>query len=96
MKKAAKVVESNPDNLLTGEEISDLSKRLLDNYPARITRAFNTALQQETEVAKLTEIQHLIELFGLEIPAPIIPNPPITKDDVRLVCWMAVAKEETD
>lgn len=96
MRDAADLVLANPGNALTVEQADDLSKRLLDNYPARITRSFRAALRQATPEAQLAEVRHLIELFGLEPAAPIEPNQPITAEDVRLVCWLAVSATEDE
>jgi len=96
MRDAADLVVDNPGNVLTVEQVEDLSKRLLDSYPPRIFRAFRAALRQATPGAQLDEIRHLIELFGLEPAAPIKPNDPIVPEDVRLVCWLAVSAAEED
>ncbi|SVC82725.1 uncharacterized protein METZ01_LOCUS335579, partial [marine metagenome] len=45
MREAEELVRSNPDNLLTGDQVKDLSERLLSDYPNRITRPFRKALR---------------------------------------------------
>ena len=94
MRDAADLVLANPGGVLTVEQVDDLSMRLLSNYPERISRTFRAALSQETDDARLAEIRHQIDTFGLQRPEPIDPNKPIDAEDVRLVCWLAVSPSE--
>ena len=90
MREAEELVRSNPDNLLTVDQIRDRSERLLNNYPNRITRSFRKALRLDTPRQRLEEIQRLIDLFALQPPVAPDPVGPITADDVHLVTWMAI------
>jgi len=90
MREAEALVLSNPDNLLTIDQMRDLSQRLLNNYPNRITRSFRKALRLDTPRQRLDEIRRLIDLFALQPPVPPDPVGPITGADVHLVAWMAI------
>ena len=73
------------------ESQTDLLARLNTSPPERIKRVIQRLLRGDgANRAKVEEIRHLVLDFGLEPTQPPDPLPPIGKDDVRLVAWMAV------
>ncbi|MGW2479660.1 helicase-related protein [Streptomyces sp. NPDC001571] len=89
MRDAAALVRQHGAHL--GEDQDALIERLEAPYSPRILRTIRSALS-ELGMTKET-VNHLSELadrLGL-VPQPTPePLPPITEDDVHLVCWLAV------
>ena len=93
MRDAEALVRTNPGDQLTGEQVADLSSRLLANYAPRIWRPFRHALRRETPTEQLAEIKRLVDHFALTPPIPPEALRPITTDDIHLVCWMTITSQ---
>jgi hypothetical protein len=48
----------------------------------------------EDPIEQATAIAATVEELGLQPSPPPEPLPPITDDDVHLVCWLAIAPQE--
>jgi hypothetical protein len=91
MRDAAALVRSTAPPGWTQERADALVEKLEENYPERIQRQVRDAMRS-SEVAseQAGAIAAKVEELGLEpSPAPE-PLPPITADDVHLVCWLAI------
>ncbi|GIH73029.1 SNF2-related protein [Sphaerimonospora thailandensis] len=90
MRDAAELVRQHGAHL--GERQDELVDRLQAPYSPRILRAVRQGLTESgTPRQRVDHVADLADRLGLvRQPAPV-PLPPITEDDVRLVCWIAVA-----
>lgn len=90
MRDAADLVRQHGAHL--GERQDELVERLQAPYSPRILRAVREGLAQPgTPRQRVDHLADLADRLGLvRQPAPE-PLPPITEDDVRLVCWIAIA-----
>ncbi|MEV0615647.1 helicase-related protein [Nonomuraea sp. NPDC050404] len=90
MRDAADLVRQHGLDL--GERQDELIDRLLAPYSPRILRAVREGLAHPgTPRQRVDHVADLADRLGLvRQPAPA-PLPPITEDDVRLVCWIAIA-----
>lgn len=61
----------------------------VDEDPDRVREI----VRSEASVGERIEGLEFVEDAGLEPPPPVVPLPIIERDEVRLVCWMAVTAE---
>ena len=78
-------------------EQSELIARLSGRWGTDVKRAVrgvvnNDGLSNRDRVEKL---QGIAEEYGLSLPKPPEPLPPVSQEDVRLVAWMAVGAKYT-
>jgi hypothetical protein len=78
----------------TQEQADVLVDKLEEAYPERTQRQIREAMRtSEDPLEQAAEIAAKVEELGLEpSPAPE-PLPPITDDDVHLVCWLAIVPD---
>ena len=62
-------------------------------WPAEVKRAVREVLNQEglAPRGKVERLAEIADEFGLALPERAEPLPAISKDEVRLIAWMAVA-----
>ncbi len=90
--RAAAILRSHAPPDLTQEEVDRALDTVCAPYPERTIRTFRAARQSSDDPRKQAEaILGVIEDLGLEPYAPPEPLPEITKSDVYLVCWLAIA-----
>ena len=73
----------------------ELAERLSGRWGFDVKRAVRQVLNDESSTPR-TKIERLIVLadeFGLSIPKPAQPLPVISKEEVRLVAWMAISSK---
>jgi hypothetical protein len=90
LREATELV-ANHGSHLGVERQRDLVQRLNGRWDKRIVDRVREIVR--TEAAATERLEELIEFVseaGLEAPPPPVPLPVIERDDVRLVCWMAV------
>jgi superfamily II DNA or RNA helicase len=91
MRDAAALVRNTPPSGWTQEQADVLIEKLEEAYPERIQRQIRDALRSsENPSERATAVAEAVEQLGLEPSPPPVPLPPITADDVHLVCWLAV------
>jgi hypothetical protein len=91
MRDAATLVRTK--GAFLGDRQDDLVERLEARYALRVQRAVRDVLTQGHigERVKITQLVSLADQLGLiQQPAPE-PLPPITPDDIHLICWTAIA-----
>lgn len=95
MRDAADFVRRHGAHL--GELQDELVERLEAPYSPRILRNFRGIIAEHTPAAEtVTRLADLADRLGLTPqPAPE-PLPPITEDDIHLVCWLALSPEHED
>lgn len=74
----------------------ELAERLSGRWGFDVKKAVRQVLNDESSTPR-NKVEHLIVLadeFGLSIPKPAEPLPVISKEEVRLVSWMAVSNQE--
>ncbi len=91
MRDAAALVRSTPPPGWTQDQADALVEKLEEAYPERIQRQIRDALRTSDKASEQAQaIAAAVEQLGLEpSPAPD-PLPPITEEDVHLVCWVAI------
>jgi hypothetical protein len=95
MRDAAELVRSTSPPGWTQEQTDELVEKLEEAYPERIQRQIREAMRSsEDHVEQAAAIAARVEELGLEPSPPPEPLPPITEDDVHLVCWVAIVGEE--
>ena len=73
----------------------ELAERLSGRWGFDVRRAVRQVLNDESSTAR-NKVERLIVLadeFGLGVPKPTEPLPVISKEEVRLIAWMAVSRE---
>lgn len=74
-----------------GEQQDVLTARLNAPYPARVQRQVREIVTgPASDEGKVEALQDLANRLGLTPPPPVQPLPPITPDDIHLVCWTAI------
>lgn len=95
IRDAADLIRATPPAGWTREQADALVDRLEDAYPERIQRQIREALRSADDpVEQADAVAAKVEELGLEpSPAPE-PLPPITEEDVHLVCWIVIDAPE--
>jgi hypothetical protein len=77
---------------LGDEAQSDLAQRLAGRWDRSVVREVRAIVRDETldERQKVTALLAYVTEIGLPTPERPEPLPPVHRDDVRVVCWMAV------
>ena len=71
---------------------SDLLRRLNARWDRRIVNAIRDIVRSgEPAQARVALLAEYVKVEGLPLPEPPEPLPPVGRDEIRLVCWMAVA-----
>jgi transposase len=91
MKAAADHLRKYPPPGLTQEQIDRLVECIEAPWPARTEREIRECLGGAKGVEASNAIAAKVKELGLEPFRPAAPLPPIEQDEVRLVCWLAVA-----
>jgi superfamily II DNA or RNA helicase len=96
MRDAATLIRSTPPPGWTQEQADALVEKLEEAYPERIQRQIRDAMRSREDAnLQAAAIATKVDELGLEpSPAPV-PLPPITADDVHLVCWLAIVAAES-
>jgi superfamily II DNA or RNA helicase len=95
MRDAAALIRATPPSGWTQEQTDALVEKLEEAYPERIQRQIREAMRSsEDPVEQASAIAAKVEELGLEPSPPPEPLPPITDDDVHLVCWLAIVPTE--
>ena len=90
MSDAAGLVEQHGGFL--GEEQDDLAARLHAPYTNRVQRQIRDILtgRDAKDEGKVEALYSIVNRLGLTPPPPVQPLPPITADDIHLVCWTVI------
>lgn len=89
MRRAAQLIRDYATYLET-EEIDRLIEAIEAPYPERILRMFRSAMAEGNHSEQVKRVAELVNSLGLEPPPPPSPLPEISRDDVHLVCWIAI------
>lgn len=92
MRDAADLVRRHRPPEMAQEDADLLVERLEDAWPERIQKPIRDAMRAHLEEPReqVRAISLVVAELGLEPSPPPEPLPPITEDDVHLVCWLAV------
>jgi superfamily II DNA or RNA helicase len=91
MRDATELIRATPPPGWTQEQADSLVEKLEEAYPERIQRQIREAMRSSEDPSEqAVAISAAAEDLGLEPSPPPEPLPPITDDDVHLVCWLAV------
>ncbi len=91
MKAAADHIRKYPPPEFTQEQIDRLIECIEAPWGVRIERQIRDCLDGGKGVGASVAIAAKVKELGLEPFKPAAPLPPIEQDEVRLVCWLAVA-----
>lgn len=90
MRDAVNLVDQHGAGL--GQAQDELSERLRVDPPPRVKRQIRDSLDADATAAEIvTMIAAIADEHGLTRPLPPEPLPPITADDINLVCWVAIS-----
>jgi hypothetical protein len=91
MRDAVNLIRSTSPPGWTQDETDALVEKLEEAYPVRIQRQIRDAMRSSDQPREqAAAIATKVEELGLEPSPPPEPLPPITDEDVHLVCWMTV------
>ena len=91
MRDAAALIRLTPPPEWTQEQTDALIEKLEEAYPERIQREIRDATRSSKNPREqAAAIAAKVEAQGLEPSPPPEPLPPITEEDVHLVCWLAI------
>jgi hypothetical protein len=92
MRDALEILRKTPPANMNESEINILINSLESDYGMRIQRRIREAIQSGTsDQEKAVNIAASAKEIGLEPAPPPKPLPPITQEDIHLLCWMAVS-----
>ncbi len=82
---------------LAPEDQADLANRLNGKWENAIVRIVRGIVRDEStsEAEKVVALQTFVSEAGLPMPIPPQPLPPVKKDDIRVICWMAVSSHRS-
>lgn len=90
LREAAELVVTSGEGLGL-EEQQGLLRRLNARWDRRIVGEVRRIVRSDQPArTRINELAQYVREEGLPIPEPPEPLPPVDRDDVRLVCWMAV------
>jgi hypothetical protein len=89
MRRAAQTVRDHATDVPI-EAIDRAVEAIEAPYADRILRMFRNAMTIDDHRPRAARILELVNELGLEPPPPSDPLPEITKDDVHLICWLAL------
>jgi Helicase conserved C-terminal domain len=98
LRDASDLVRRSRPPEMSQEDADALVERLEDAWPERIQKPIRDAIRTHPEdpIEQVRAVALVVAELGLEpSPAPE-PLPPITEDDVHLVCWLAIVPEGND
>ncbi|MFM8972559.1 MAG: hypothetical protein ACKOOG_07955 [Actinomycetota bacterium] len=74
----------------------DLVARLNGRWERAIVRTVRDIIRNDdqTKRARVDELLAFVTETGLPIPEQPQPLPPVRRDDIRVVCWMAVSPNQ--
>lgn len=91
MRDAAALIRSSPPPDWTQEQADTLVEKLEEAYPERIQGQIRAAMRSSGDsVDQAAAVAATVQDLGLEPSPPPEPLPPITNDDVHLVCWLGI------
>ena len=91
MRDAAALIRSTPPPGWTQDQADTLVEKLEEAYPERIQRQIRDALRSsDSSSEQAGAVAAAVEQLGLEPSPPPEPLPPITAEDVHLVCWVGI------
>jgi hypothetical protein len=91
MRDAAELIRSTAPSGWTQEQTDALVEKLEEAYPERIQRQIREAMRSsEDPLEQAAAVAARVDELGLEPSPPPEPLPPITEDDVHVVCWLAI------
>ena len=96
MERAVALIEDHYEGVLTVEAADNLVERLRAPYPERLLRPVRKVLSTGTAKEKVAALATLADDLGFTPTSKPQPLPPITEDDIHLLCWMAIASEATE
>ena len=91
LRKASAILRANPPEGLTQEQIDQKIDCLNAPYTERILRTFRVAMAAtDNPCTQAEKILTVINDHGLEPYEPPKALAEITKDDIHLICWLAL------
>ena len=91
MRDAVEILRKSPPTQMSQPVVDSLINSLESDYGMRIQRRIRNAIQSSDEIQNQSdEIARVTGEIGLEPAAPPRPLPPITLDDIHLLCWIAI------
>lgn len=95
LREAALLVAEHGDIL--GAEQNSLLQKLNAKWDKEIVDAVRLIVRSEnSNPEKLRILAAYVQGQGLRAPAPVKPLPVIAKEDIRVVCWMAISNTRAD
>ena len=92
LREAAALVAEYGDFL--GTDQNPLLQKLNAKWDKEIVDSIRRIVRSEDSATdRLRELADYVQTQGLRAPDPVKPLPPIEKDDIRVVCWMAVSAD---
>jgi hypothetical protein len=92
MRDAVEIIRNVPPSQLSQSAVERLVNSLESDYGMRIQRRLREAIQSSSiPQNQSNEIARVVSEIGLEPSAPPKPLPPITRDDIHLLCWIAIS-----
>ena len=95
LRRAAELVRKFPPKNMEQEKIDDIANSLEAPWGARTEHQIREAMGDPANAAAAGRIMETVKLLGLKPYQAPEPLPPITVEDVALVCWMAVESTPT-
>jgi hypothetical protein len=90
LREAAELVITAGNDLGLTEQ-QDLLRRLNARWDRRIIGEVRRIVRSEEPAkTRVTQLAEYVKEEGLPLPEPPKPLPPVDRNDVRLVCWIAV------
>ena len=93
MDRAAALIEDHYEGLLTVEAADALVERLRAPYPERLLRPVRKVLSEGTPAEQVVALAELVDQLGLTASTRPQPLPPVTEEDIHLLCWLAITPE---
>ncbi len=93
MERAIAVIEDHYDGVLTIEEADALVERLRAPYPERLLRPVRKLLNEGSPKEQVAALAELADQLGFTPSTRPQPLPPVNKEDIHLLCWMAITPD---
>jgi hypothetical protein len=94
LREAAELVVTS-GGVLGSAAQGDLLRRLNARWDRRIVNAIRSIVRSEQPASiRTAQLAEYVKEEGLPLPEPPEPLPPVSKEEIRLVCWMAVSPQD--
>lgn len=95
--RAVALVREHAGAVMTVEQADQLVETLEAPYPERVLRVIRSAMAaSDTPNKQVQQIAQVARELGLQPSPPPEPLPEIDRDDVHLICWLAITPATED